>query len=277
MNNHVKIQHYVPRLILKNFSSKGDKFIWTYDKNKVYNQKDKIKERSIKYVAYENYFYDKKYKCKEGSYEYKLKEVENTVTPIIKKIIKFKSVTILTTKERKVLSHFISLQIFRTKGELNETENYLNILSKELKEKGIITEKSNHREIWFSILEESMKFTEILLNKIWSLSISNESFYISDNPITFQNTTDKSEIYGTLGIDSYGIEIYFPLTPSIVLCLFCEKMFKETGYNEKYINNIFCENKHIKNLNSLQIQSANRFIFSHKNDFKFVNEVLIKN
>lgn len=277
MNNHVKIQHYVPRLILKNFSSKGNKFIWAYDMNTVFNQKDKIKERSIKYVAYDNYFYDKKYKCKEGSYEYKLKEIENAVTPIIKKILKFKSVKILTTKERKELSHFISLQIFRTKGELIRTEHSLDTLSKELKKKGIITEKSNHREIWFSLLEESMKFTKILLNKIWSLSISNESFYISDNPIAFQNTTDKSEIYGTLGIDSYGIEIYFPLTPSIVLCLFCEKMFKKRGYNEKYIDNIFCETEHIKNLNSLQILNANRFVFSHKNDFEFVNEVLGKN
>ena len=185
MNNHIKIQHYVPQFLLKNFSSKDRKTIWCYDKNKVFNLKDKIKERSIKYVAFEHYFYDKKPRYKEGSYEYKLQEVENNVTPIIKKIIKSKNIKNLSEEERKVLSIFIVLQIFRTKGELNKTEHYLNILSQEFKKKGIITKKSNHRDVWFSMLEESMKFTEIILNKIWSLSISDKSFYISDNPIMF--------------------------------------------------------------------------------------------
>ncbi len=65
MGNHVRIQHYVPQFILKNFSSKGGKSIWCYDKKNVYHTKDKIKERSIKYVTYENYFYDEN--CKPSA------------------------------------------------------------------------------------------------------------------------------------------------------------------------------------------------------------------
>lgn len=268
MGNHVRIQHYVPQFILKNFSSKGGKSIWCYDKKNVYHPKDKIKERSIKYVGYEDYFYDENYKCEEGSYEYFLRDIENDVSPIIERIIKTKIIKDLTKKERDKLSFFICLQFFRTKGELIKTDYELKLLEDELKTKvGIEIEKVDSREIWFSLLKESKKFSKIFSKKVWCLSISDESFYISDNPITIQNIVNKSEIYGTMGLDSYGIEIYFPISPSITICLFCDKFFEDKGYDKKYLDNIVCDSENVINLNYLQIVNSTRFVFSHKNDF----------
>lgn len=275
MNNHVKNQHYVPQFLLKNFSSRGKKFIWAYDKNEKYSIKNQIKERPIKKVASEEYFYDQNVNSEIGSYEYELQKAEDATAPIIEKIIETKKIIDLSDEERRTLSFFITLQNLRTKGKLLKTETSMENLSKQLKDKANIEAPNiDYKKIWFSMLEKSISFYEILMNKVWMLSESNNSFLISDNPVTLQNTTDISEIRGTLGLDSFGIEIYLPLSPSLTLCLFCEKYFEKNGYHKKYIPNSICEPDYIENLNLLQIVYSERFIFSHKNEFELVKKQL---
>jgi hypothetical protein len=275
MNNHVKNQHYVPQFLLKNFSSRGNKFIWAYDKNEKYNIKNQIKERPIKKVASEEYFYDRFKNNKVGSYEYALQKAEDASAPIIEKIIATKNIMDLSEEERRTLSFFITLQNLRTKGQLLRTEISMQSFSNQLKEKANIEISDiDSKKIWFSMLEKSISFYEILMNKVWMLSESNNSFLISDNPVTLQNTTDISEIRGTLGLDSFGIEIYLPLSPSLTLCLFCEKYFENSGYHKKYIPNSICEPDYIENINWLQIAYSERFIFSHKNEFELVKKQL---
>ena len=63
------------------------------------------------------------------------------------------------------------------------------------------------------------------MNKVWTLCESDKSFFISDNPVVLHNSINKNEFVGTLGLDSYGIEIYLPLSASLTLCIFCEKFF----------------------------------------------------
>ena len=275
MNNHVKNQHYVPQFLLKKFSSKGRKFIWAYDKNEKYNINNLIKERPIKKVASEEYFYDQNKNNKIGSYEYVLQQVEDATAPIIEKIIETKNIIDLSEEERKTLSLFITLQNLRTKRELLQTETLMEILSKELKDKANIkTPKNDSKKVWFSMLEKAKIFKEILMNKVWMLSESNDLFLISDNLVTLQNTTDINKIKGTLGLESFGIEIYLPLSPSVTLCLFCEKLFENNGYHKKHIPNLICKPEHIENINSLQIAYSERFIFSHKNEFEIVKKQL---
>ena len=275
MNNHVKNQHYVPQFLLKNFSSRGEKFIWAYDKNEKFSIHNQIKERPIKKVASEEYFYDQLKKNKIGSYEYALQKAEDISAPIIEKVIKTKDIEGLTQEERRTLSFFITLQNLRTKGQLLQTEVSMKTLSKQLEDKANIKiPKTDHKEIWFSMLEQSTSFYEILMNKVWMLSESNNEFLISDNPVTLQNTTDRSKIRGTLGLDSYGIEIYLPISPSLTICLFCEKMFSKSGYEKKHIPNLICEPENVENLNSLQIAFSDRFIFSHQNEFELVKRQL---
>ena len=115
MNNHTKNQHYVPQFLLKNFSSKGGKFIWAFDRKEKYNIQNQIKERAIKRVASEEYFYDQFKNSEIGSYEYILQKAEDISAPIIEKIIKTKNIENLTQEERMNLSFFIVLQKLRTK------------------------------------------------------------------------------------------------------------------------------------------------------------------
>lgn len=275
MNNHVKNQHYVPQFLLKNFSSRGEKFIWAYDKNEKFSVQNQIKERAIKRVASEEYFYDQFKNSRIGSYEYALKQAEDVTAPIIEKVIKTKKIKELTLEERRSLSLFITLQNLRTKGQLLQTAISMNTLSEQLENKANIKiPEVDHKKIWFSMLEQSTSFYEILMNKVWMLSESNNEFLISDNPVTLQNTTDRSEIRGTLGLDSYGIEIYLPISPSLTICLFCEKLFTNSGYLKKYLPNLKCKSENVENLNSLQIACSERFIFSHRSEFKLVKKQL---
>jgi hypothetical protein len=275
MNNHVKNQHYVPQFLLKNFSSRERKFIWAYDKNEKYSIKNQIKERPIKKVASEEYFYDQNENNEIESYEYALQKVEEETAPIIQKILQTKNIIDLLEQERRTLSFFITLQDLRTKGQLLRTETSMETLSKQLKEKANIeVPKIDSKKIWFSMFEQAKKFSEILMNKVWMLSESNNSFLISDNPVTLQNTTDTSKIRGTLGLESFGIEIYLPISPSLTISLFYEKLFNNSGYYKNYIPNLTCEPENVENLNSLQIAYSERFIFSHKNDFELVKKQL---
>lgn len=275
MNNHVKNQHYVPQFLLKNFSSRGNKYIWAYDKNEKFSVQNQIKERPIKKVASEEYFYDQFKNNKTSSYEYALQQVEDATAPIIEKIIKTKNIKDLSEQERKTLSLFIAVQHLRTKWQLLQTENSLKTFSKQLKDKANITVPNLYsKKMWFSLLENSKIFNAILINKVWTLSESNNSFLISDNPVTLQNTTDISEIRGTLGLESFGVEIYLPISPSLTLCLFCEKLFKKSGYNKSYMPNFTCEPEIVESLNWLQIVYSERFIFSHKNEFELVKKQL---
>ena len=84
---HVKNQHYVPRFLLKNFCNGDKKFIWTYDKHITYSPNNKIKERPIRKVASEEFFYDQIKNLKDTSFEYPLQEIESNAAPVINKII----------------------------------------------------------------------------------------------------------------------------------------------------------------------------------------------
>ena len=275
MKSHVKNQHYVPQFLLKNFTSRDEAFIWAYDKNEKYNEQNRIKERAIKKVASEKHFYDKNKNYPESSYEYVLQEVENNSAPIIAKIIKTKNIKDLSKDDRRTLSLFIVTQTLRTKGTLLRTTSLMEDLSTQLEEKANIkTPYIDSKEIWFSTLEKYKLFYDVIMRKVWMLCASNDSFLISDNPVTLQNTINTSKIRRTLGIDSPGIEIYLPLSPSLTICIFCEKLFQNSGYYKNIMPNLICKSENIDNLNFLQIAYSDRFIFSHKNNFELVEKVI---
>lgn len=275
MNNRVKNQHYVPQFLLRNFSSRTRKFIWAFDKKERYNLSNRIRERPIKKVASEEFFYDVFKNDGFKTFEDELEKAENTSAPIINKIIKTRSIKDLTIEERRDLSFFVTIQNFRTKGQLLQTEAFMNKMSEQIRDKAnIVVPEVDSSIIWFSILEQSKNFYPILFDKVWMLCECDNQFMISDNPVSLQNTINTSEIIGTLGLDSYGIEIYLPISPSLTICLFCEKYFKEKGHKNKVLPNLKCKEENVENLNCLQILNSERFIFSHKNEFGLVKKIL---
>ena len=130
-------------------------------------------------------------------------------------------------------------------------------------------EKISEKDVWFNLIEESKYFAVYFMKKNWLLALSEKEFYISDNPVSIVNNINRNTVRGTLGIDSYGIEISIPLSDSIVLFLYCEKAFHD-------INNLIvqCTSENILNINSLQVKYSNRFTFFSSNDFSLAIDML---
>jgi len=272
---HSKNQHYVPKLLLKKFSSRTS-HVWVYDKEAEGKNWNSIKERPITKVASENYFYDKVQNIKEGSYEYELRKIEAEAAPIIEKIIAHENLNDLTENEREKLSYFIVVQNLRTKFQQKKiqdfTSDFNDIMNSNFNTN--VEFEIDAKKIWFSILENANEYTKYIFNKIWFLGKSEQMFFSSDNPVVLQNTTQTDPLRGHLGIDSLGIEIYLPLNDSLILCMFCEKTLKHDNLN-KFIRNkpiLNFDAQNILNANSLQFYQSERFVISSRNNFDIIKE-----
>jgi hypothetical protein len=123
-----------------------------------------------------------------------------------------------------------------------------------------------------SLCPEITTYAEILMKKLWFLLESDNKFYTYDNPVVRQNIANRNPHRGNLGLKSYGIEIYFPLTPSLVLFLGCEKHFAPL----KGFKLPPCSNDNIINANHLQVFYSHRFIFAAANDFELAKGMISK-
>jgi hypothetical protein len=258
---HVKNQHYVPQFLLRNFSSRGG-LIWCFDK-----LNNTSSEKSIRKIATEEYFYDTTVGQPEGSLEYLLSKAESAVALPIQEVVKHRSLTCLSADDFVKISLFIALQMLRTKSALQENERYQKILQEFLepwRKAGYNIENEPNRsprEVWLSMFDATPEFAEHISRKIWFLIASDKMFYISDNPVVLQNRANKKVNRGTLGINSDGIEIFLPISDSLVICLLCERTygFLEGKTTPDYLT--------FENLNALQILQSDRYIFSSRNNF----------
>lgn len=271
--NHVKKQHYVPQFLLKNFINENG-LIWFYDK-----RLRKIQEKGIGGVAYEEYFYDKQPGQKEGSFEYVFQRAETDVAPVIQKIVETKNLAGLTIDEKVIVGLFTALQLQRTKTAVSEQEyfskQFMDGISSWIREinPDIEIEKTPVRDLWFSSFEYTQEFGTILVGKSWMLFESDRKFYCSDHPVVKQNIAykEKAKYRGVLGLNSDGIEIYFSLTPSLILGICCERTYSRFE-NFKFQCNV----GNVENFNSLQVRYADRYIFAKSNDFALVEDMYVK-
>ena len=88
----------------------------------------------------------------------------------------------------------------------------------------------------------------------------------SDHPITTYNPEINSR-----GIDSPGVQIFFPLNPTLCLSIVDPLVY---GHHEDFIESTDIENSKLKNY--LQVARSNQFIFSKTDDFSVADDVLTK-
>lgn len=269
MRAHVKNQHIVPRFLLKHFSNDGIK-IWCYDK-----LHKNIKERSIKNVPTEDFLYDITPGEKEGSFEYVLAENENITAPIIEKIIKNKSLQGISIEDKDIISSFIATQFMRTKASLLNANRINSEMTEKLKDfyneigKKIDFKDVDTKKLWIDVMHSNNELAKHLIQKVWILIKSEKQFYTSDNPVVAQNIFNQPDLRNNLGLNSEGIEIYLPLNDSLILGLFCRKTY--SNLEGMYLE---CSEGNIENLNSLQVKSSNRFIFSSHNNFELAKDMI---
>ncbi|MDY6992364.1 MAG: DUF4238 domain-containing protein [Pseudomonadota bacterium] len=303
-----KNQHYVPRFILKRFAERKDQ-IWVFDK-----QKHRKFKTNIKNIGAETGFYDFTFKGNEVTFESSLGEIEGKVSPIIKRIVREESIAI-TDQERIVLSNFFALQFVRTRQWRHVWDNLTRSLVQAIRDKGLDPENIEGYE---EPSEEKTKlehmrqiynhgeFAPHFYSKIWVLLKTAEKspFWISDNPISLQNMNDFG-FYGNIGLAAKGIEIYFPISKTLCIGMWCDSHEKQ--FNKMYKNYLnikqaapwliqqmiddpgYIENvktgidtgkpipskpENVINHNSLQVKYSSRFVFSSNDDFSLLEEMI---
>ena len=274
MTSRIKLEHYVPQFYLKRFSveEKGKK-IFCFDKDT-----SKTFTSSVRNIGCEKYFYDDS--SGDQSVEKELAQIEPTLGKTYTKLIKVRDLNRLSWDERISIANFVVIQELRTKETREFLQDLCMKVGKELSKHKLsedlekqleeINSLEHPREFHVGMLKHTKDFVDMMLTLKWIL-IENKTdmlFWTSDHPVNRFNPVDTFP-FGNLGILSRGMQIFFPLTPTLALCL-CD-LVEYFPYPEKIrtnnLDNIIFQNH-------LQMMWATRLIFSQNGDFSLAERIL---
>jgi hypothetical protein len=242
-----------------------------------------------------------------------LSRLETFAAPIIEKIIDLRSLSFMDVSEREVLSLFFAVQFTRTKLTRENHQRFHEMIAQKVTSMGFSVndlegyeplDENKLVEVSVStILRDSPSFAVHFMSKDWILheTTKGNPFYIGDNPVTLFNQNDFGP-YGNLGLAVKGIQINFPLTPTLNLAFYCPSVMNEIveGYG-KYDPNVHWIPDDIKeklvgvknmidnfkagtpqkllpdnvtHLNSLQVGYSDSFVFNHIEEFGLAKEMV---
>lgn len=223
-----RYNHYVPRFILDSFAVKGQLCIL-----------DKHTLKQFKLPPYramgEKDFTNVRTADAIVSFENRFTHIEDLAAPIIAKILQQRSLEFLSPNDEATLHMFVVIQLLRSKRRrLDQVamsahirdhwpEIELNPLKDVMTDEEF--EKFSALNLTFSNLEE---LTAPLVTKHTYLILKHcaGELYISDNPMVMHNSKDFGP-YGNIGLAVPYIEIYYPLSPEIVLAYMCPQGMNE--------------------------------------------------
>lgn len=306
-----KIQHYVPKFLLRNFGLGKKDQLWVYDK-----QTARSFQTNAKNVASENRFYDFEIGGETYSLESSLSQIESKTKPVIERILHEDSVSGLGAQERATLGSFLAIQFVRTKAFRMQWADLPRILRDKVASMGSSVSPGSQAEALIQdpsenqikvdttrmLMEAPSNFGPRFLDKVWFVAKTTNSnpFILGDNPVSLQNHVDMAP-YGNLGLAVRGIEIYLPLSSTRALAMWCPSLahqFREAARTISLVpstvsgqlknpyriigldaalgngSSLFYEPRHVMNFNSLQIARSERYIFSSKNDFSLAQKMI---
>jgi len=195
-------QHWVPKLLLKNFVDDGRVYCLNI-------HTDEITKPPPKHAASERGFNDFEIDGKQVSFEGKLQKIETKAAPVLKRIVKARSLAGLSAIDRQHVARFMAMQSIRTKAF------YEGLSDKPPREAFGTT----FEYMWHSSVIAAIE----IARRHWALMMieeGDEVFYLGDNPIVLQRTRDPKD--GTnLGFDVPGVEAFLPLSPKCALFMPC--------------------------------------------------------
>jgi len=280
MSNLTKNQHYVPRLLLRNFATEHKKVqrIHLLDLARSAFRPN----QNVANVCSENYFYDK-----DNAIEQFLEQ--NVETPAASEIQALCSANpIIDATPSRELARFISVQIARTAEALNQFQVFLNGMTKTMfREMARLNgfDENAAEKVRLVPTEPSLVSSRLALNGCiaWLLIhdlkqhlIINESpneFLISDHPIVQSNLY----LYGLNVLNSGslsvgGVQIFLPISTRRLLCLYDSQMYKY-GSKESRVSTTGSVDT-VRALNILQIRNgAQTLMFRSLEDCDEIREL----
>lgn len=203
--------------------------------------------------------------------------------------VKLKTVEAISEKNLNYLSLYISLQMIRSKEfrnriiEINERVPLLLMRKMALQKKDykqldflknvkMKVKNKNHEKLLhaqFLMNEEvAYKIAEMLRSKIWVIGYNTSEIDLitSDNPVV------RYGKLGQHGLDSKGIEIMFPITPKLLICIRDPKYFWFDADMHKHFQKLTKDE--IEYYNSFQVLQSYRYVFGKKKEFQSVSDIV---
>jgi hypothetical protein len=215
--------HYVPQFLLRRFTSEGKLQVFDKIERRTFgtNPKNVMAERGYNSVT-----------LKDGAwieFEDKFTYIENAAKPAFDKLIDRESVVALSPMEHASILTFLVVQHLRSRAI---RDGYLSIGS-HIRQKfpgfemnelpdHFADEEFDKFAFLKSTLDDLASYTAPLIAKHMFL-MKHEGgapIYLSDNPMVMANTNDFG-LRGNIGLGVPGIEIYLPISPTLILALYC--------------------------------------------------------
>lgn len=271
-----KKQHYIPQFYLKNFSQDG-KQVFVYH----------LKSRKAFLSPIGSTCQDKFFYGKDGEFEKALSEVEEFQAKAVKSIVETRDLTKFVGEDPFNLLSFIMLQHTRTKAAKLVAENmvdffiehYFKPLMKSREEfKGFTPEKIDSLKITMPRFYKWMMGTSLTniegifdLKPFLLINTTKKPFITSDSPVILNNYM-KIAKRSMIGFQSPGLQIFCPLTSSLLLLLIDEDAYRIFSSSEHIID--ITNESDVDNLNKLQLLNClDIIIFDNSGDEKYIEQL----
>jgi len=294
----IRKHHYVPQFLLRNFATEERESLFAFDK---------LQECQFA-VAVNDAAAEKGYNTFEtsdgiGCAEEILTAIETRVSDIIHSMVKNRQLPKVSQTDKKALAELAVSQILRSKNYRAIFEQTGEVLRKLAELQGTPEFKKwvgdpNPAKEKRTLLEDFDKkiadFLPYMLDKDLALFSAPEEapLLIGDSPVIRTNTMNTSELVGTQGLACVGVEIYLPLSPTLVLGFMCPSINGVTRELIYRLGNqadtfsisyqsalhfgrpVPLQRPNVDFMNSHQVLSAERFVYSQSGDFQLVKKMI---
>lgn len=267
-----KRQHYVPKFILRNFST-NKRTVSVY----VFRSQKKILGASLKEQCYADYFYGV-----SGNVEEVFSSMEGNISKVLGDLSP-EHISAMDSKNLHDLKQYIHFQRARTMAAAEEVNSVNNDLMRNVFAKFI--EKNKHldpelAQIKPSDLDEiSLKVDNpqrmILRNAAccapivsdlevrFFINTTKQGFIISDNPVVFYNQWAENHrkfrhYPGIVGLACKGLQAFMPISPQVCIALFDPTTY---AYGKIGIRTCQLSDLDVHRLNALQALNAFNCIY----------------
>ncbi|EKJ7133571.1 DUF4238 domain-containing protein, partial [Klebsiella pneumoniae] len=240
---------------------------------------------------------------------------EHDAAPVIAGLLEHKDIRRLTEDDRYKLAVFVAVQRARTFGELERISGMISVLTDKLAAMGVTEEQAGEtlglspggdtRDIFLRQLVQQVSHIKHLLSKDWYLleTRPEHPFYVSDNPVVLENRNDFG-VYGNIGLAVPGIQIYLPLSSTLMLAMYCPSIREQKVREKQHLLHLIARapdliprhmrpfemlehvNRHtdyllmplsaenVMHYNALQVEYAEQYVFCGENDFSLAERML---
>ncbi len=259
-----KNQHYIPKMHLRNFATDFQKKVVN-----VFHLKSKklIPDVPIKGQGSESYFYGE-----DGILEEHLGQLENITAKILSKITEENKLPKRYSDDHFTLCVYVLLAQTRTKGNLDKmnqmTDSMFHTWIQRFPEIRDLSEKYRVRmEAPFDFfLGLTSRLSPIIMDLKFKIlkNTSQTPFIMSDDPTILYNDFDNKKgrgIGSARGYASKGLQIFYPMSPTVTLMFYDEWAYKVGSVKLRTIK--INESNFIDQMNLLQILNANEVLFTN--------------